>query len=150
MIGCPETSVTNYQSTLHKIPEERRSQLSCYPLLTMYRQWASLSKMFWKVMMMTKTILQETQLCSEKCQINWKDWGKVSDTYSGKNRRCTKRKQWVPAPRLLSGNRLANISEDFKAMLLEQLHYLVTQSFTTATADSSHSILHTVQDIKMN
>jgi hypothetical protein len=25
--GCPETSVTNYQSTLHKIPEELRSNL---------------------------------------------------------------------------------------------------------------------------
>ena len=26
-IGCPETSVRNYNSTLHKIPKERRSQL---------------------------------------------------------------------------------------------------------------------------
>ena len=26
-IGCLETSVTNYQSTLRKIPEERRSRL---------------------------------------------------------------------------------------------------------------------------
>jgi hypothetical protein len=24
-IGCPETLVTNYESVLHKIPEERRS-----------------------------------------------------------------------------------------------------------------------------
>ena len=27
MIGCPETSERNYQSTLHKIPEEHRSHL---------------------------------------------------------------------------------------------------------------------------
>jgi hypothetical protein len=26
-IGCPETSVTNYESTLRDIPEERRSHL---------------------------------------------------------------------------------------------------------------------------
>jgi hypothetical protein len=26
-IGCPETSETNYQSTLRKIPEERRFHL---------------------------------------------------------------------------------------------------------------------------
>jgi hypothetical protein len=26
-IGCPETSVTNYQSTLRNIPEERRTHL---------------------------------------------------------------------------------------------------------------------------
>jgi len=26
-ISCPETSVTIYQSTLRKIPEERRSQI---------------------------------------------------------------------------------------------------------------------------
>jgi hypothetical protein len=26
-IGCPETSVQNYHSTLHNIPEERRSHL---------------------------------------------------------------------------------------------------------------------------
>jgi hypothetical protein len=25
LIGCPETSVTNYLNTLHKIPEERKS-----------------------------------------------------------------------------------------------------------------------------
>ena len=27
-IGCPETSVTNYQSTLRNIPEDRRAQVS--------------------------------------------------------------------------------------------------------------------------
>jgi len=26
-IGCPETSVRNYHSTLHKIPNDRRSQI---------------------------------------------------------------------------------------------------------------------------
>jgi len=29
LIGCPETSVTNYQSTLHNISEERRFRPSC-------------------------------------------------------------------------------------------------------------------------
>ena len=28
-IGCPETSLTNYQSTLSKLPEELRSHLHC-------------------------------------------------------------------------------------------------------------------------
>jgi hypothetical protein len=28
-IGCPETSVNNYQSTPHNIPEELRSHLDC-------------------------------------------------------------------------------------------------------------------------
>jgi hypothetical protein len=30
---CPETSVTNYQSTLRNIPEERRLTLHCYESL---------------------------------------------------------------------------------------------------------------------
>ena len=29
LIGCPETSVWNYHSALHYIPEERRSPLCC-------------------------------------------------------------------------------------------------------------------------
>jgi hypothetical protein len=28
LVGCPETSVTNYQSTLRKIPDDRRSHLT--------------------------------------------------------------------------------------------------------------------------
>jgi len=28
-LGCPETSITNYQSTLRNIPEERKSDLRC-------------------------------------------------------------------------------------------------------------------------
>jgi hypothetical protein len=31
LIGCPETSVRNYSPTLHKIPEQRRSQKSKNP-----------------------------------------------------------------------------------------------------------------------
>ena len=29
LIGCPKTSVISYQSTLHNIPEDRRSHLHC-------------------------------------------------------------------------------------------------------------------------
>jgi len=29
VLGCPETSVRNYHSTLRKIPKDRRSHLHC-------------------------------------------------------------------------------------------------------------------------
>jgi len=45
-IGCPEKSVTNYQSTLCNIPEERRSQIPTQLGLILLRKTKNVCKTF--------------------------------------------------------------------------------------------------------